>query len=170
MENPKFNINDELVRIGKLFTFGTEMKDSDKEIVFGLVDNYINSLVIDKAVMGYSQQSPEVKKYLNLAVLGRIVSLRDQANKKDFIFSEATVRFITLKGIVCSQLFTDPHFVSDDYFADFVNTEIEDRIDSLLLSKNVRDNMDFIRKIGSIIIPNNIYNENGYFRMDRKSD
>lgn len=129
----------------------SQMTNFEKDVVFSMGFEYAKALVESKVsgLVAYDQLSPDMKKYLVGATLGRIITLHRIALQNDMLDAESISVFNDLKGGICSKLHSDCEKMPDESFNAFFNEmnglyldEQLDRIDPQPQEmKSVRENL-----------------------------
>jgi hypothetical protein len=130
---------------------GEALNDAEKGAVFGVALKYAHSLVEAKAgvLFGLSQKSQEIKNYLDLVTLSRLVNLYERATRYNETVSEVVTMFGQLKNSICKDIAPEINSSLDEPLKNFLNEELDIRLDP---SPEVANDIRFIQESGSKIV------------------
>lgn len=128
------------------------MTKTEKEVIFSVGLKYAANLVEERAsgLLNYGSQRPEIINYLDIAILGRIISLHRNALKectpKEGVEIESVTAFESLRNQICEKLSMQCNELPDDSLNEFFDSLVGTSLDEEMKRINPEPKeMDFVR-------------------------
>jgi hypothetical protein len=140
--------------IGEQLSSGRELDNESIGVLMSIGLEYASGLIKVKNPVGLDQKADEIKNFLTEIVLGRINSLYIHAVKFRMEKAESITFFGDLRDAVCEKLSLPKESLPENLLSDLLTRGLDPLYD-IDPSPVVRDQLVWIRKTASDIIPNN---------------
>ena len=133
-------------------SLGKELSDKSLDILLSIGLEHVSELV--KGREPHWLTSEDVKKYVNEAILWRMVKLHDEAVKNETGEAKSVILFGELKDAVCKKLSLEKGCLSEDLLSKHFSSSLESFYNNDP-TPEVMEKMSLIGKFASEIVPSN---------------